>query len=221
VSANRYRVRAELTDRLRRFEWDLARDEQAQAARKLLRGKTHDLLNFVQIVDLGSQALAPHTLPAGDEFIADLRHAAGDARVSLRELQALASVEDRAPAHTEVASCARVAIAMAGDAVDALDAQLLVADGVAVGWTREELELALIAVALDGNRDEQVELLVRTRELDGRPSLEIVCGPLDEHGLGVRLVTALAARVGGDAVVSERRGGGHELAVDIPIVPLV
>lgn len=221
MTANRYRKRAELIERLRRFEWDLARDEHTRAARKMLRGRTHELLNFVQIVDLGTQALAPHTLPAGDEFIADLQRAAGDARASLRELQAIAHAEDRAPAHTVVEMCARAAIELAAGVVDSLDAQVIVAPGAAVVWSREELELLLVAVALDGDRDQHIELLVRTRDIGNRPSLEILCGPIDADGMAVRLAAVLAARVGGDTGVAERRGGGRELAVAVPLTPVV
>jgi len=44
-----------------------------------------------------------------------------------------------------------------------------------------------------------------------------VCGPIDASGVGARLAAALAARIGGDAAVAERRGGGHELAVAVPV----
>ena len=218
MSATRDRHRAELLDRLRRFEWGVAREEAARAARAVLRGRTHDLLNFVQIVDLASRALAPYCTPLGDEIIVDLQRASDDAKVSVRELQALGYVDERAPVRTEVAPVARAAIADARGAVATLDAQVLVADTVAIAWTPEELELVLIAVALDGTRDTAIELLVRARAIDGRACVELVCGPLDEHGLGIQLAAALAARSGGDAAVAERRGGGHEVAIAIPVI---
>ncbi len=214
---DRDRIRTELLERLRRFEWDVARDEQARAARLVLRDKVHDLLNFVQIVDLGSQALAPHTAPAGDEFLVDLALAAADAKTAVHALQQLAHAGDRPPARTVIASVARAAVEQLRGAVDALDAQVLVPDTAAVAWTREELELVLIALALDGPPDAPLELLVRARDIDGRPCLELVCGPLDETGVGARLAAALAARIGGDAAVAERRGGGHEIAVAVPL----
>lgn len=217
MKTDAYRIRIALLERLRRFEWDLARDEQARSARQMLRGKVHDLLNFVQIVDLGSQALAPHTAPAGEEFLVDLARAAADAKTAVHELQQLAHAEDRPPARTAIAAVARAAIEQLRGAVDALDAEILVPDAAAVAWTREELELLLIALALDGPADAPIELLVRARDIDGRPCLEIVCGPLDETGVGARLATTLAARIGGDAAVAERRGGGHEIAVAVPL----
>ena len=212
------RIRAQLLDRLRRFEWDLARDEHARSARLMLRGTVHDLLNFVQIVELGSQALAAHVAPAGDEFLVDLARAATDAKTAVRELQHLAHTDERPPVHTAIAGVARGAIEQVRPAVDALDAQVLVADATAVAWTRDELELVLIALALEAPRDAQLELLVRERAIDGRACLEIVCGPIDETGVGVRLATTLASRIGGDAAVAERRGGGHEIAVAVPLL---
>ncbi len=217
--ADRDRVRVQLLERLRRFEWEVAREDHARAVHDLVRGSSHELLNFVQIVDLASQALAPHCAAAGEEFLVDLARAAADAKAAVRQLHALARV-DRVPGHTAAAACAGAAIELVGGAVDDLDAKVRIADDVVVAWAREELELLLIALALDGRpeRGGRVELLVRTRDIDGRTRLEIVCGPIDATGVGVRLAAILAMRIGGDAVVGERRGGGDELAVDVPIV---
>src|SRR4051794_8145034 len=72
-------ARLALAQRQRRFEWDLARDEQSRAAANLVAGKTHDLFNLVQIVQLASLELAKRCGDAGKEFIDDLLRSAEDA----------------------------------------------------------------------------------------------------------------------------------------------
>jgi len=50
-------ARLALVQRQRRFEWALAREEHGRAASRLVAGKTHDLMNLVQIVQLATYEL--------------------------------------------------------------------------------------------------------------------------------------------------------------------
>ena len=86
-------ARLALAQKQRRFEWDLARSEQTRVASKLVAGKTHDMLNVVQIVQLAAAELEKRCGAAGKEFIDDLVRAAHDAQAQLRELMALARPE--------------------------------------------------------------------------------------------------------------------------------
>ena len=72
-------ARLTLCQKQRRFEWELAREEQTRTAAKLVAGKTHDLMNLVQIVQLASEELATRCGESGKDFIDDLRRAAQDA----------------------------------------------------------------------------------------------------------------------------------------------
>src|ERR1700759_1248207 len=77
-----------------RFEWRLAREVQTHAAARLVAGKTHDLLNLVQIVQLASLELSRRCPPDAEEFITDLRKAAEDAQHQLAQLMAVARPEE-------------------------------------------------------------------------------------------------------------------------------
>src|SRR4051812_22901026 len=58
----------DLAQRQRRFEWELARDQQTRAAARFVSGRTHAMLNLVQVVRLASQQLEQMCGEAGKEF---------------------------------------------------------------------------------------------------------------------------------------------------------
>src|SRR5687767_16023515 len=87
-------ARLALSQRQRRFEWQLAREEQTRAAAKLVAGKTHDMLNVVQIVQLATLELEKRCDATAREFLDDLSRAATDAQKSLTELMALARPDE-------------------------------------------------------------------------------------------------------------------------------
>jgi hypothetical protein len=63
---------------------------------------------------------------------------------------------------------------------------------------------------------------VRERTIEGKPWLEIVCSTravLDSEHFDLRAVEAIASKNGGELASSERRGGGTELVVALPVVP--
>src|SRR5262245_54692828 len=75
--------RLALVERQRRFEWQLAREVQTQVAARFVAGKTHDMLNLIQIVQLATLELERRCTADAAEFIVDLRKAAVDAQHQL------------------------------------------------------------------------------------------------------------------------------------------
>jgi hypothetical protein len=244
--------RLALVERQRRFEWELARDVQTHAAAQFVAGKTHDLLNLVQIVQLASLELSRRCSEDAAEFIADLMKAADDAKHQLTELMAVARPERIVVpgAHVGAAITAAVETVRAVSTI-AVDLHLTVHPEVTTRCTAAELEHLIYGLTLDavaggvadqaqasaaersieraraGERadestiDSTIELLVRERAIDGKPWLEIVCSTrvvLGSEHFDLRAVEAIAHKNGGELARSERRGGGTELVVALPIV---
>src|SRR4051812_50120526 len=65
--------RLALVERQRRFEWQLARQIQTQVAARFVAGKTHDMLNLIQIVELASLELLRRRNPHPQEVLAGPR----------------------------------------------------------------------------------------------------------------------------------------------------
>lgn len=213
-------MKTDLIQRQRRFEWELARDEQTRAAAKLVAGKTHDLLNLIQIVKLASGELAKRCDPSGQEFVADLTRAADDAETSLKSLLQISR-----PEHTPVRGApVGAAITRILDEVRPaipITLHLAIGPDTATALTAEELSHLVIGIALDAAAAPLIELFVRDRSIDDVPWVEIVRGadlPVPETGgsFDLRSVETLVARGGGELSHSERRGGGSELVIALP-----
>jgi len=211
-------ARLALAQKQRRFEWGLAREEQTRVAAKLVAGKTHDLMNLVQIVQLASNELATRCDPTGVEFIEDLKRAAVDAQTSLTSLMQVARPEhvvERGPA---VGATVTRVLAEIRTAVE-VDLHLAVAAETATALGAEQLEHLVIGLALDAADAPRIELFVRDRTIDGKPWVEIVRGAETAPGtddFDLRGVELLAKVGGGELARSERRGGGTELVVALP-----
>jgi hypothetical protein len=233
--------RLALVERQRQFEWRLAREVQTQVAARFVAGKTHDLLNLIQIVQLASLELSRRCPADAEEFIADLRKAAEDAQTQLTQLMALARPEEEVVvgAHVGAAITRAVETVRAASTI-AVDLHLAVAPEVATRCSAEELEHVIYGLTLDAAADEAeadagtetgadasaaapapIELFVRERTIDGRPWLEIVRGArvvLAGQRFDLQAVEAIAVKNGGELAHSERRGGGTELVVALPVV---
>lgn len=222
----RTEARLHLARRQRRFEWDLARDEQARAAAQLVGGKTHDLLNLVQIVQLAVLELQRRCDASATEFLDDLAKAAADAQRSLTELMVLARPEPVIVRGAPVGPTLAAAGAALRGVVE-LDLHLALPPDTATRCTAAELEHLVFGLALDVAPEHEdaavrVELHVRERTIDGKPWIELVrstpvAPPQDRFEL--RVVEAIAQRAGGELATSDRRGGGEELVVALPAVP--
>jgi len=231
--------RIALVERQRRFEWRLAREVQTAAAGRFVAGKTHDLLNLVQIVQLATLELARRCSPEAEEFIADLRKAAQDAQHQLSELMAVARPDEviAAGAHVGAAVTAAIETVRAASTIE-VDLHLAVASGLTTRCSAEELEHVIYGLTLDAAAAEAeataaadpalaevaprpIELFIRERTIDGKPWLEIVRGvrvELAGERFDLQAVDAIAVKNGGELAYSERRGGGTELVVALPVV---
>ena len=206
-----------IVQRQRQFEWQLARDEQQRAASAIVAGKTHDLLNLVQIVNLASLEIERRSEPSAREFLDDLLRAAEDAKVSLRQLMELARPE-RPIVHAPVAPAVAAALASLHEIVTPkLD--LAIKPDTVTRCTTEELEHLILGLVLDVV-DQDFELTIRERQIDGRRWVELVRGsatiPAGDR-LELRIVDAIAHRGGGELAMSDRRGGGIEVVVALPV----
>jgi hypothetical protein len=219
----------QLAQRQRRFEWQLARDEQTRAAARLVAGKTHDLLNLIQIVKLSTEQLGQLCSEPATEFLVDLERAGSESERSLRALMAIARPDVAIARGAPVGAAIDAAAAALRPAL-AIDVHLASPPDTATRCTAQELEHVLIGLALDalGNLDEDaarapLELVVRERKIDGEPWIEIVCASVhaapddDDDHFELRAVTAIVERAGGELATSERRGGGLERIVALPV----
>jgi hypothetical protein len=249
--------RLALVERQRRFEWQLAREVQTQTAARFVAGKTHDLLNLIQIVQLASLELERRCTGDAGEFIADLRKAADDARHQLAELMAVARPEEIIAPGAPVGAAVTAAVesVRAASTIE-VDLHLAVGPELTTRCSAEELAHVIYGLTLDaanaeaepgtggashtiergetggggpdgaaggagGSAPGGIELFIRQRTIDGKPWLEIVRGARVELGgehFDLQAVEAIAVKNGGELAHSERRGGGTELVVALPVV---
>lgn len=223
--------RLALVERQRRFEWRLAREVQAQTAAWFVAGKTHDLLNLIQIVQLASLELARRCSADVAEFIADLRKAAEDAQHQLAELMAVARPEEIVVPGAPVGAAITAAVeTVRAASTIAVDLHLAVLPELTTRCSAEELAHVIYGLTLDaataeaeaaGEASNAIELFVRERTIEGKPWLEIVRGArvelAGEH-FDLQAVEAIAIKNGGELAHSDRRGGGSELVVALPVV---
>ncbi len=231
--------RLALSLRQRRFEWALARDEQARTAEVLVAGKTHDLLNLIQVIRLGARLLEEHCDPRARDLVIDLERSADDAQRELAELMAIARPADAAARGAPVGAAVETTVASLRDEI-ALDARVEAPPAAATRATAEELEHLVIALVLDAadaetpapgrapqSRPESrpecrpVTLEVRERERAGAPWIELVRASRAVPGgdrFELRVARAIAERAGGELSTAARPGGGEEVIVAMPEV---
>lgn len=211
-------ARLALAQKQRRFEWELAREEQTRTAAKLVAGKTHDMMNLVQIVQLASAELLKHCGDGGKEFVEDLTRAAKDAQASLHSLMEIARPEVVVTRGPAVGATVTRVLGEIRTAVE-VDLHLAVDAETATALSAQQLEHLVIGLALDAADAPRIELFVRDRAIDGKDWVEIVRGAHAPEGgdhFDLRSVEQLARAAGGELASSERRGGGTELVVALP-----
>lgn len=212
-------TKTELIQQQRRFEWELAKDEHTRAAATLVAGKTHDLLNLVQIVKLASGELAKRCDPTGQEFVEDLTRAAGDAEASLKGLMEVARPERAVVRGPAVGAVITRAVEDVRAAIP-IDLHLAIGPDIASELSEAELAYLVFGVALDAVAAPRLDLFVRDRSIDDRRWIEIVRGAdvpaYADLPFELRGVELVVTRVGGELSCSGRRGGGSELVVAVP-----
>ncbi len=208
-----------LIQRQRRFEWELARDEQRRTAARLVAGRTHDVLNLIQIVELAVFRFE-HEGTGAKDTLDELTRMAKSANDDLQAILALARPEPIVRGAPVAATVLGLTLALRE--VATLEVHVEVSTDTATQCTSDELEHLLIGLVLDAP-GQAIVLRVRERTIEGRPHVEIVRSTGSEpHGDGfeLRSVSAIATQAGGELAGSERRGGGQELIVSLPIVPV-
>jgi hypothetical protein len=237
-------VRLELLGWLRAVELGLVRGEAARAAAgELVRGRTHELGNQVQILRLASMELERRAPADQQELIGDLRAAGEAANTVLVDLLATARMPERAMIGDPVADVVRRAVERVRPAfTQPLDVRIDLGDEVRTRATADELQAAVIAALLDATDPAawylptveartaviatRIRLWVRQRTVEKRPYVELLViadRPYQPVAMlleppGPLYVVRLAAQAaGGDASISEGREG-VELAIELPVV---
>ncbi len=228
TKTERTTARLALVEKQRRFAWELAREEYARTAARMVAGKTHDLLGLVQVVSLAT----PHLLPVveGDAriFVEDIARVADEAHAQLKSLMAIARPPRRASTGSDAplhrgAAVGPVIGRVVGELESAVEIGVDYAIDVDAATALDEPAIAHLAIGmvLDVADAPWIELTVRDLEIDGAPWIELVRGTqTDVAGdhFDLRLVETLTARVGGEVTRSERAGGGVELVVALPVI---
>jgi signal transduction histidine kinase len=234
-TAGMLQARLCLIERIRRVEHDLARDEQAKAAATLLRGRSHDLGNQIQIVKLAALELERR---AGDrpelaELLADLRQAAERAAALLADLLAMARPPGRTVAGPAVSHALRAAVELARPALPgAIELSVELDDTASTLASSDELEAMVVAALLDAAAATRITLAARERVIQAKRWVEIVRvddrqhladGELEhvfEPPSLLHVVASAARRAGGEVSLGPGRGG-LELAIELPVAALV
>jgi hypothetical protein len=228
ATAEMLEVRAGLVERVRRVELGLARAAIAEEARSLLRGRSHELGNLVQIVKLATLELGRRLGDNQAELIGDLRTTADKASAVLTGLLAAAHPRERTEPGAKLVPVVRAtldelrpAIAAPIELVVELDA------GVRTLATGDELDALVIAAGVEAAAATRIELTLRERPIRGKRWIQLLRTDdrraVSEDALATALapfgplavVAAVADAAGGAASLSPGRTG-PELAVELP-----
>ena len=223
-------TRLGLIGRIRAVELDLAREEHARAATLLLRGRSHDLGNLVQIVRLAAIEIERRAPSELLELVRDLRNAAEQATAVLGDLLAAARPEERAQAGAAVAPAVRDAARLAQPAIAAsVDLKVELSDTARTRATAAELEAIVIAAVIDADAAGKLTLVLRERQIQGAAWIELLRiddrNRVDEIDAArafepfsmLQFVKGVVDRVGGEVSLAPGRGG-LELAIALPLV---
>lgn len=223
-------ARIGLLERIRRVEHALAIHEQARIGAQLMRGRSHELGNMVQIVKLSALELARRNQDATiKELVADMTDAADKAAQILADMFHAARITDRTHAGAAVAQAIRAAVDLARPAVaSAIDLRVDLGPDVASRASADELEALTAAALLDAHQALRISLLLRERTIQGRRWVELVrtddrhhlldgelAHMFEPHSL-LHVVAGVARQAGGEVSLAPGRTG-LELAVELPV----
>lgn len=228
-TAGMLEARLGLIERIRREEHALAVHEQARVAAALMKGRSHDLGNMVQIVKLSALEIA-RRVPQDDiqELVTDLTFAAEQATAVLADMFAAARPSDRTLVGPPVAQSVRAAVDLARPAIAAsIELRIDLAESVQTYASAEELEALVLAALLDAHQAVRILLLVRERTIQNKRWVELVriddrhhlpdgelAHMFEPHSL-LHVVAGVAKAAGGEVSLSPGRTG-LELAVELP-----
>jgi hypothetical protein len=227
-------ARLRLIERIRRVEHLLARDEQAKVAAALMKGRSHDLGNHIQIVKLSALELEHRARARKDgadllELIADMRKSADHAAAVLADMFAAARPPDRTQVGPVVTHTVRAAVDLARPAfAGTLELRIDLDDTVHTYATADELEAIVSAAILDAVPANRITIVVRERVIERKRRVEILrvddrqqladgeLAQMFEACSLLHVVASAAKAAGGDALLSPGRVG-LELVVELPI----
>ena len=224
-------ARLRLIERIRHVEHALARDEQAKIAAALMKGRSHDLGNLIQIVKLSAIELERRVQDRADavELLADLRQASEQAAVLLADMFAAARPPERQAAGPVVSHAVRAAVEQARAAfIGHTELRIELDDTVHTRCTADELEAIIFASMLDATSATRVTFAVRERVIQTRRWVEILrlddrqqfadgeLATMFEAGSLLHVVASAAKLAGGEVSLSPGRSG-LELAIELPV----
>jgi hypothetical protein len=211
-------VRLALVERLRPLERAASRAAFERKAAELLRGRSHELGNHVQIVRLASLELEKRCAgPDIAELVGDLRTSAEQATTILHDLIAAARPVERTEPGPPVAHHVRAGAEAARAVVPGgLDIAIDLPADVRSLCSGDELEGLVIGALLDMPR---ATVQLRARTIGGKPWVQLLCiGARHDRVEYESFVEALASQAGGEVSVSPGRDG-TELAIELPVAP--
>jgi hypothetical protein len=232
-TAGMLEARLRLMERIRRVEHTLACDEQAKIAAQLMKGRSHDLGNLVQIVKLSALELERRVGDRADlvELTTDMRQAAEGAAGVLADMLAAARRAERTIVGPVVTHAIRAAVDLARPAfAGSVEVRLDLDDTVHTHNTAEELEAIIIAAMLEAVQATRIAIVVRERVIQNKRWVEILrmcdrqqfcdgeLAHMFEPSSLLHTVTAAAKQAGGEVSLAPGRGG-LELAIELPIAP--
>ena len=223
-------ARLRLLARLRGAEHELAKVEQATTAAALMRGRSHELGNLIQIVKLSAEQLEQRLENVGPELAelaTDLHKTAEEAVALLAQMFVAARPPARSERGPVVTHAVRAAVELARPAVASIDLRIELDDTVHTLATADELEAMVIAAVLEAATANRVAIVLRERVIAGKRWVELL--RIDDRALGdgdlahmfepaslLHLVVSAAHQAGGDASIAPGRAG-LELAIELPV----
>jgi hypothetical protein len=230
-TAGMLEARLRLIDRIRRVEHALAYDEQAKIAAALMKGRSHDLGNHIQIVKLSSLELERRAQDRADlvELITDMRQAAEQATAVLADMFAAARPVERNIVGPVVTAAVRSAVEQGRAAVaGSLDLRIDLDDTVHTYASAEELEAMILAAIIDAASSTRMSIVMRERLIQGKRWVEILrvddrqqfgdgeLAHMFEAGSLLHVVAGAAKAAGGEVSLAPGRGS-LELAIELPV----
>lgn len=233
-------ARLALYERIRTVEHALAHAEQARAAGALMRERSHELGNAIQIVKLGALELARRLAgdPEVSELLPDITAAADQATRVLADMVAATRPVERAQLGAVISHTVRAAIEVARPAfLSQIELRVELDDTVHSYCTTEELETIVFAATLEAagpprttSGATRMTFVVRERQIQGKRWVELLriddrqmhdgdYAHMFEQGSLLKLVADCAKACGGEASLAPGRAG-LELAVELPVVTL-
>jgi hypothetical protein len=211
-----------LIERIHAVELALTREQHAISAAELMRSRSHELGNQVQIVRLASIELERRATPEQAELIADMRLAADQAGIVLADMVNAARPPERNIVGPAFAPALRAAIERASSAVKPqIELRSELGDAVHTRASDEEIEAIVFAALLDGETADKITFALRERQISGKRWVELL--RFDDRGVAepepgrfVRFLEAAVRPGGGEASLSAGRNG-LELAIAFPI----